>query len=54
MTFKTDLRMALRSVESQQWIIESNELEAAARKDDKKRLPIIWTNKIAGSIPLKI
>jgi hypothetical protein len=47
MTFKTDLRMALRSVESQQWIIESNELEAAARKDDKKRLPIIWTNKIA-------
>lgn len=46
-TFKTILRESLRTGPSQNWIIESNELEEAAREEDKKRLRILWTNKIA-------
>lgn len=46
-TFKTTLRESLRTKASQNWIIESNELESAAREENAKRLRIVWTNKIA-------
>lgn len=46
-TFKTTLRESLRTKASQNWIIESNEMESAAREEDAKRLRIVWTNKIA-------
>ena len=45
-TFKTIHRTSLRTNASQNWIIESNELESAARDEDKKRTHIVWTNKI--------
>lgn len=46
-TFKSNLRAALRTPASWAWILQSNELEMAAREEDAKRLRITWTNKIA-------